>query len=61
MHNSEIVEFTTSGKFVDELQLNPAAGGAFGLATQMVGDEEVFAAVNDITNQVEIWDLPLYG
>jgi len=60
MHNSEIVEFTTRGKFVDELQINPAAGGAFGLATQKVGDKEVFAAVNDITNQVEIWDLPLY-
>jgi hypothetical protein len=59
-HNSEIVEFTTSGKFVDELQINPTAGGAFGLATGTFGNEEIFAAVNDITNQVEIWDLPLY-
>ena len=57
MHNSEIVEFTTSGKFVDELQINPTAGGAFGVATGTFGDKEIFAAVNDITNQVEIWVL----
>jgi len=56
-HNSEIVEFTTSGKFVDELQINPTAGGAFGVATGTFGDKEIFAAVNDITNQVEIWVL----
>jgi hypothetical protein len=53
--NSEIVEFTKSGKFVDELQINPTAGGAFGLAVAENGDHVVFAAVNDITNQLEIW------
>jgi hypothetical protein len=55
VENSEIVEFTTSGHYVTEYQINPAAGGAFGLAVETVGDEVIFAAVNDITNQLEIW------
>jgi len=54
-HNSEIIEFTTSGKFVDSFQINPAAGGAFGLAVETVGDDAIFAAVNDITNQLDYW------
>jgi hypothetical protein len=53
--NSEIVEFTTTGKYVTEYQINPNAGGAFGLAVETIGDEVLFAAVNDVTNQLEIW------
>ena len=57
IQNSEIVEFTKSGKFVNELQFNPAAGGAFGLDLLDVRRDAIFVAVNDITNQLEIWKL----
>jgi DNA-binding beta-propeller fold protein YncE len=57
LDNSEIVEFTTSGKFVDQFQINPTAGGAFGLALETIGDDTIFAAVNDITNQLDIWKI----
>ena len=55
-HNSEIIEFTPTGKFVDSLQINPTAGGALGLAVQVVGDDVSFAAVNDITNELDVWN-----
>jgi hypothetical protein len=58
-HNSEIIEFTPTGKFVDSLQINPTAGGAFGLAINVVGNEVSFAAVNDITNEIDIWDFDM--
>src|ERR1019366_1091646 len=57
MHNSEIVEFTTGGKFVDQFQINPTAGGAFGLALETIGGNTIFAAVNDITNELDIWKI----
>jgi len=50
-HNSEIVEFTPSGSFVDELQVDPAVGAAFGIA---VSNGE-FAAVDDNTNTLRIF------
>ena len=50
-HNSEIVEFTPSGSFVDELQVDPAVGAAFGMA---VSNGE-FAAVDDNTNTLRIF------
>jgi DNA-binding beta-propeller fold protein YncE len=53
--NSEIVEFTTSGKFVDEFQIDPTIGGAFGFAVQSQGNQTVFAAVDDVTNQLDVW------
>ncbi|MGD1277376.1 MAG: hypothetical protein ABR964_09150 [Tepidisphaeraceae bacterium] len=55
LQNSEIVEFTTTGKFVNEFQIASDPGGAFGLAVQTNGDDVTFAAVNDITNQLDIW------
>ena len=55
VENSEIVEFTPQGQYVTEYEINPAAGGAFGLAVQTIGDQVTFAAVNDVTNQLEIW------
>jgi len=45
-HNSEIVEFTPSGSFVDELQVDSALGAAFGIA---VSNGEL-AAVDDNAN-----------
>jgi hypothetical protein len=55
-HSSEIIEFTPTGKFVDSLQINPTAGGAFGLAVDVVGDDMSFASVNHITNELDVWD-----
>jgi hypothetical protein len=53
VHPSEIVEFTTSGEFIRELNIEATQGGAFGLAintdTSTVFN---FAAVDDITNSV---------
>lgn len=53
--NSEIVEFTPTGQFVTEFQIDPSAGGAFGFALDQVGDRTVFAAVDDVTNTLDIW------
>jgi hypothetical protein len=50
-HNSEIVEFTPSGSFVDELQVDPVVGAAFGIA---VSNGEL-AAVDDNTNTLRIY------
>jgi sugar lactone lactonase YvrE len=53
--NSEIVEFTKTGTFVDQFQINPTLGSAFGLAVGSVGGKTVFAAVDDTNNQLDIW------
>jgi hypothetical protein len=50
---SELVEFTAKGKFIGQFSINTQQGGAFGMATSSTGRQ--FAAVNDITNSVEIW------
>jgi hypothetical protein len=50
-HNSEIVEFTPSGSFVDELQVDSALGAAFGIA---VSNGEL-AAVDDNTNTLHLY------
>jgi hypothetical protein len=55
--SSELVEFTPTGEFVGQFSIskhNP--GGAFGVASS-TGSSPEFAAVNDITNQVEIWQV----
>ncbi|HEX5442367.1 MAG TPA: TIGR03118 family protein [Pirellulales bacterium] len=57
-HANELVEITTRGKFVDSFQLDGGpAGAAFGLA--VTSDKGVlrFAAVDDVTNAVDIWSL----
>jgi hypothetical protein len=53
--NSEIVEFTKSGKYVTEFQIDPTIGGAFGFAVETQGNHTVFAAVDDVTNELDIW------
>jgi hypothetical protein len=50
---SELVEFTPRGAFVGQFSINSSQGGAFGVATSST--KQQFAAVNDITNSVEIW------
>jgi len=55
---SELVEFTQHGKFVSQFQVDPAAGGAFGIAIQTFADGQIrFAAVDDVTSTVSIWTL----
>ncbi len=55
---SEIVEFTTEGKFVKQLAIDPSQGGSFGLAVAVSGHTAQFAAVDDVTNTLTIWTLP---
>jgi hypothetical protein len=57
LENSEIVEFTPSGKYVTEFQIDPTIGGAFGLAVETQGNHVVFAAVDDVTNELDVWSL----
>jgi hypothetical protein len=52
---SELVEFTPGGKFVDEFSIDPTAGGAFGLAVSDAGGLLRLAAVEDVTNSVDVW------
>ncbi len=61
-HPSEIVEFTPTGVFIREFNIEATQGGAFGLATATtVGVPLVFnfAAVDDITNSVLVHSLPV--
>jgi hypothetical protein len=58
-HNGELVEFTEQGKFVSQFQVDSAAGSAFGVAIQLGDDNIRFAAVDDNTNSVSIWNLPV--
>ncbi|WP_233464982.1 hypothetical protein [Paraburkholderia madseniana] len=56
---SEIVEFTPQGRFVAQLAVDPAQAGAFGLAFSQPRHEFVrFAAVDDNTNSVTVWNVP---
>jgi hypothetical protein len=51
---SELVEFTPKGQFVSQFSIAPGqAGGAFGIALGGSGHNRVLAAVNDITNSLE--------
>ena len=56
---SEIVEFTKQGQFVKQLSVDPAQGGSFGLAVNVVGESSFFAAVDDNTATLTIWKIPL--
>jgi hypothetical protein len=55
---SEIVEFTTQGRFVAQLSMDPAQGGAFGLAFSQPREDVVhFAAVDDNVPNITDWSL----
>ena len=56
---SEIVEFTTAGKFVSQFSVDPANGGAFGIALINVGGAVRFAAVDDNQNTLNTWTTPI--
>ena len=52
---SEVVEFTPEGQFVAQLSIDPAQGGAFGLALRPLEDGFVFATVDDNIPVLDIW------
>lgn len=53
---SELVEFTREGQFVAQMPVDTGGiGGAFGIALMTFGAQTFFAAVDDITNTVELW------
>jgi hypothetical protein len=54
---SEIVEFTVEGEFVKQISLDPAFGGAFGLAVLAGQNSSILAAVDDNTATIDIWHL----
>lgn len=56
---SELVEFTPTGRFVGETSIDPGEGGDFGIAAEIEGNDLVFAAVDDNSNSLLIWDLPI--
>jgi hypothetical protein len=61
-HPSEIIEFTKSGEFIGEYNLDAGLGAAFGLATVLTQHPRFnFAAVNDGTNAVVVYSLPSSG
>jgi hypothetical protein len=58
-HPSEIVEFTKSGEFVREFNVDAGQGGAFGIATVLFGYPPFnFAAVDDVSNSISVYFLP---
>ena len=55
-HQSEIVEFTKTGKFVTEFSIDSAVGAAFGIAISKEDAGAVdFAAVDDTTNTLTLY------
>jgi hypothetical protein len=59
MHPSEIIEFTKSGQFVTQFNVDASQGGAFGIATVLSGLPQFnFAAVDDVPNVVSVYGLP---
>jgi hypothetical protein len=55
---SELIEFTPRGQFVGQIPVDSSAqGGAFGIAIQAYGDDVTFAAVDDVSNTLKVWNL----
>jgi hypothetical protein len=60
LHPSEIVEFTKSGHFVSEYNVDAGQGGAFGLDTVLAhGRAFNYAAIDDNTNSISVYRLPV--
>jgi hypothetical protein len=56
---SELVEFTTTGRFVKEISVDSNFGGSFGLAIETQGSTVHFAAVDDNVSTLLDWQFPL--
>ncbi|MBV8854908.1 MAG: hypothetical protein JOY91_15965 [Sinobacteraceae bacterium] len=58
LHPSEIVEFTTHGRFVREYNVDASQGGAFGLDTTRDRDDDFnYAVIDDVTNNLSVYHL----
>jgi hypothetical protein len=55
---SALVEFTSKGKFVTQLSIDPTPGGAFGIGSNSNGNKTLLAYVDD--NQVTLSVLSLF-
>jgi hypothetical protein len=58
LHPSEIVEITTSGKFVSQYNVDASQGGAFGIDTILTGGKFNYAVIDDVTNSLSVYQLP---
>lgn len=59
-HPSEIVEFTPFGQFVREYNVDASQGGAFGLDAAADSDGRLnYAVVDDVTNSLSVYRLPV--
>jgi len=59
LHPSEIVEFTRSGHFVREYNVDASQGGAFGIDTVLRGNPAFnYAVIDDVTNSIAVYRLP---
>lgn len=54
---SEIDEFNKQGQFIKQLSMDPAFGGSFGLAVRGTEEMAFFAAVDDNTATLTIWNI----
>jgi len=55
LHPSEIVEFTRTGKFVTQSNVDASQGGAFGLATVLFGSTTFnYAFIDDVANDLVV-------
>jgi DNA-binding beta-propeller fold protein YncE len=59
LHPSEIIEFTKSGHFVSAYNVDASQGSAFGLDTVLGGGAFNYAAVDDATNSIAVYHLPV--
>lgn len=61
-HPSEIVEFTPSGRFVSEYDVDASQGGAFGLDTAFDSDGGPnYAVVDDVPSSLSVYRLSTRG
>jgi hypothetical protein len=49
------VEFTPTGHFVGQFQIDPVLGSAFGIAVEETGGRILFAAVDDNFSVLDEW------
>ncbi len=52
---SEIVEYSAAGQFIAQFSVDSAPGSAFGLALEPMEGGFTFAAVDDGTNNLDVW------
>jgi hypothetical protein len=57
LHPSEIVEFTKTGHFVREYNVDAAQGGAFGFDTVLEDGDFNYAVIDDVTNSISVYRL----